>query len=68
MAPDNARAWSCSTLMRGASFLAEQQAQGNGASWNEVVGASRLQMMVAYTGRVFRNDSRKVLHLGFCGA
>ena len=36
------RQWSCSTLLRGASFLAEQKAQQKDLSFEEVIGVSRL--------------------------
>ena len=37
------RQWSCSTLMRGASFLSEQVASKKTATYAEIIGVSKLQ-------------------------
>ena len=41
------RQWSCSALMRGSSFLAEQITANKKMSYDEIVGVSRLMCLYA---------------------
>lgn len=37
------RQWSCSTLMRGASFLSDQMADKKNATYADILGVSKLK-------------------------
>lgn len=43
------RSWSCSSLMRGASFLRDQQSLNKSLSYEEIVGVTRMH---SYTNRI----------------
>ena len=43
MSAEHPRTWSCSTLMRGSSFLDEQRAAHKTMSFDEIVGVPKMQ-------------------------